>query len=96
MAWLVWMGSGGAASDRRVALWGIVLGPFGFGHITWSVELRCSHVFGYQNYETGRMTVVIMFVSLLTVVKVGTTTIHCGPGERVVQHRWWNSTRNMM
>ena len=68
--------------------WGVIMRVIAVWHITWSVN-SLSHMFGYQNYQTGEDSRNNWFVALLTVGEGWHNNHHEDPSAASVQHRWW-------
>lgn len=81
-------------SDRMIQMgmsmmiWGVFVRLVAVWHITWSVN-SLSHLFGYQNYETGEHSKNNWFVALLTVGEGWHNNHHHDPSTACLQHRWW-------
>lgn len=71
-----------------LVVWGVYVRVVAVWHITWSVN-SLSHMFGYQNYETGELSKNNWFVALLTVGEGWHNNHHEDPSAASVQHRWW-------
>lgn len=92
LAWYGW-GPEALRVTASVALWGIIARTVWAWHITWSVN-SLSHVFGYQNYDTGDDSRNNWFVSLLTAGEGWHNNHHADPASASVQHRWWEIDPN--
>lgn len=71
-----------------LVVWGVIVRTIFVWHITWSVN-SLSHLFGYQNYETGENSTNNWIVALLTVGEGWHNNHHEDPSAASVQHRWW-------
>ncbi|MEM7227472.1 MAG: fatty acid desaturase [Planctomycetota bacterium] len=69
-------------------IWGVILRTVVVWHITWSVN-SLSHLFGYQNYETGEDSRNNWLVALLAVGEGWHNNHHHDPASATNQHRWW-------
>ncbi len=91
----LWASAGNNADALQLGLsmvvWGVYVRVVAVWHITWSVN-SLSHMFGYQNYDTGEHSKNNWFVALLTVGEGWHNNHHEDPSAASVQHRWWEST----
>jgi stearoyl-CoA desaturase (delta-9 desaturase) len=71
-----------------MVVWGVFARIVAVWHITWSVN-SLSHMFGYQNYETGEHSRNNWLVALLTVGEGWHNNHHEDPSSASLQHRWW-------
>ncbi len=83
---------GGAAEGLRFGLsllvWGVFVRTVAVWHITWSVN-SLTHLFGYQNYETGDHSRNNWLVAILTVGEGWHNNHHHDPASGSNQRRWW-------
>ena len=87
----MWLSEGWAAGLQlglSLVVWGVYVRVVAVWHITWSVN-SLSHMFGYQNYDTGERSRNNWFVALLTVGEGWHNNHHEDPSSASVQHRWW-------
>lgn len=88
----LWASSGdqwaGLQLGLSLVVWGVYVRLVAVWHITWSVN-SLSHMFGYQNYDTGELSKNNWFVALLTVGEGWHNNHHEDPSAASVQHRWW-------
>jgi len=77
-----------AISAMGATLWGVVLRTVVVWHITWSVN-SLSHIFGYQNYQTGEESRNNWLVALLASGEGWHNNHHADPASASVQHKWW-------
>jgi stearoyl-CoA desaturase (delta-9 desaturase) len=85
--------SGGSATETtRMALsllvWGVIVRTVIVWHITWAVN-SLTHLFGYQNYNTGENSRNNWLVAILTVGEGWHNNHHHDPTAASVQHKWW-------
>ncbi len=80
----------GAAFQLGLSLvvWGCIMRIIAVWHITWSVN-SLSHVFGYQNYQTGEDSRNNWCVALLAAGEGWHNNHHQDQAAATVQHRWW-------
>ncbi|MBX3421261.1 MAG: fatty acid desaturase [Pirellulaceae bacterium] len=71
-----------------MVVWAVVMRVIAVWHITWSVN-SLSHMFGYQNYQTGEDSRNNWLVALLSVGEGWHNNHHEDPSAASVQHRWW-------
>ncbi|MCA9131607.1 MAG: fatty acid desaturase [Planctomycetales bacterium] len=71
-----------------MVMWGVIMRVIAVWHITWSVN-SLSHMFGYQNYQTGEESRNNWLVALLSVGEGWHNNHHEDPAAASVQHRWW-------
>lgn len=71
-----------------MVVWGVYVRLVAVWHITWSVN-SLSHLFGYQNYETGEHSKNNWLVALLTVGEGWHNNHHHDPSTACLHHRWW-------
>jgi stearoyl-CoA desaturase (delta-9 desaturase) len=71
-----------------MVMWGVIMRVIAVWHITWSVN-SLSHMFGYQNYQTGEESRNNWLVALLSVGEGWHNNHHEDPSAASVQHRWW-------
>jgi len=71
-----------------LVVWGVLVRTVAVWHITWSVN-SLSHMFGYQNYDTGEHSRNNWLVALLTVGEGWHNNHHQDQAAASVQHRWW-------
>lgn len=92
MAGGLWTSGGDPWSGLQLGLslvvWGVYVRVVAVWHITWSVN-SLSHMFGYQNYDTGERSRNNWLVALLTVGEGWHNNHHEDPSAASVQHRWW-------
>lgn len=69
-------------------LWGAVIRTVVVWHITWSVN-SLTHLFGYQNYETGDNSRNNWFVAIVATGEGWHNNHHHDQAAATVQHRWW-------
>ncbi len=84
-------GAGLAAASQfgaSVLLWGVFVRIVLVWHITWSVN-SLSHLFGYQNYETGEKSRNNWLVAILTSGEGWHNNHHADPRSARHGHRWW-------
>lgn len=88
----LWVSAGnqwdGLQLGLSLVVWGVYVRVVAVWHITWSVN-SLSHMFGYQNYDTGELSKNNWFVALLTVGEGWHNNHHEDPSAASVQHRWW-------
>ncbi len=88
LGWL-FMGSQHAFQIAQSSVvWGVLVRVILVWHITWSVN-SLSHLFGYQNYDTGEHSRNNWLVALLTVGEGWHNNHHHDPSTACLQHRWW-------
>lgn len=84
--------TGGLTSGLQLGLsllvWGVILRTVAVWHITWSVN-SLTHLFGYQNYQTGEHSRNNWLVGLLAVGEGWHNNHHHDPASACCQHRWW-------
>ncbi|MFO1066018.1 MAG: fatty acid desaturase [Pirellulales bacterium] len=78
----------GVQLGLSLIVWGVLVRTVAVWHITWSVN-SLSHMFGYQNYETGELSKNNWFVAILSVGEGWHNNHHEDPSAASVQHRWW-------
>ncbi|HWB00519.1 MAG TPA: fatty acid desaturase [Pirellulales bacterium] len=71
-----------------IVLWGVVVRTVAVWHITWSVN-SLSHIWGYQNYETGENSTNNWFVALVSNGEGWHNNHHADQRSARHGHRWW-------
>jgi stearoyl-CoA desaturase (delta-9 desaturase) len=69
-------------------VWGVFLRTATVWHVTWSVN-SLSHIWGYQNYETGDHSRNNWLVSVVAVGEGWHNNHHADPRSASHGHRWW-------
>jgi fatty-acid desaturase len=69
-------------------VWGVFVRTVAVWHITWSVN-SLSHLFGYQNYQTGDKSRNNWLVAILTIGEGWHNNHHADARSARHGHRWW-------
>lgn len=75
-------------TGASVLLWGVFVRTVLVWHITWSVN-SLSHMWGYQNYETGDDSRNNFFVGIVSNGEGWHNNHHAQPRAAAHGHRWW-------
>lgn len=84
--WLGW--DRALLCGSSMVVWGVFVRIVAVWHITWSVN-SLSHMFGYQNYNTGEHSKNNWLVALLTVGEGWHNNHHEDPSSASLHHKWW-------
>jgi stearoyl-CoA desaturase (delta-9 desaturase) len=77
-----------AQFGASLLIWGVFVRTVVVWHITWSVN-SLSHLWGYQNYETGERSRNNWFVALISNGEGWHNNHHADPRSARHGHRWW-------
>jgi len=86
--WTTGTVSGGARFGLSLLMWGVVLRTIAVWHITWSVN-SVTHVWGYQNYDTGENSKNNWIVGLISNGEGWHNNHHADQRSAAHGHRWW-------
>jgi len=95
--YLVGFGVGWAATGQLMGgvqlglswfIWGVIVRTVAVWHITWSVN-SLTHIWGYQNYETGENSRNNWFVALVSNGEGWHNNHHADQRAASHGHRWW-------